>query len=118
MLDAATCVVTVILGEGSNCHQFLYGAIRLIDSNIGVRRRARIGVGDGDPAELPSANYIRALFFRPVWIKKWVVFVPVPVGPAIDRNRLNIFRRFKTAWAEDTRKLVARLALKIFERGD
>ena len=37
--------------------------------------------------------------------------------PAIDRNRLNIFRRFKTAWAEDTRKLVARLALEIFKRG-
>ena len=107
----------VILGEGSNCHKFLYCAICLIDSNIRVCRGARIGVGDGDSAELLPANCIRALCFRPVRIKKCAVFIPVPMRPAIDRNRLNIFRRFKTAWAEDTRKLVARLALEIFKRG-
>src|SRR2546429_8709446 len=50
-------------------------------------------------------------------IEQGVIFIPIAVRPAVDGDRLNVFRRGKPASAKDTRELVSRPAFEIFKRG-
>src|SRR5205807_1036512 len=60
---------------------------------------------------------VRAFRFRPIRIEQGVIFIPIAVRPAVDGDRLNVFRRGKPASAKDTRELVSRPAFEIFKRG-
>ena len=93
----------------------MHGAICLVDGHVGIGGRTGIGIGDGDSAERFSPDYIRAFGRRPIGVKEWVVFIPIPVRPAVHRNRLNISCRIKTSRGKNTSELVSRLAFEILE---
>src|ERR1700730_6718529 len=83
-------------GEG-----FLDGAVRLVDSDIGVGMTVRIGIRNGDTAERLSANHTRPLRLGPIdRLQKLVVFVGVAVRPAVDGDGLNVFGRVEPASAQ------------------
>src|SRR5262245_12460702 len=90
--------------------------MRLIDGDVGVGRRAGIRIGDGDPSELPPANFMRRLARGPSWVVERVVFVAVAVRPTVDRDRLDVARRIEPALAEDARELIADVAFEGRER--
>ena len=101
------------LGVGG---QFGDGAKRLVDRDIGIGGRTGIRVRDRDASKRLPSDFMRRLPGRPLGIVERVVFVPVPVRPAIDGDGLDVARRVEAAIGQHPRELLANPALERGER--
>ncbi len=59
----------------------MHGALRLIDGNVGERRRARIRIGNRDAPEQSAAYHMRALRIRHVRVAQGIVGVSMLMVP-------------------------------------
>src|ERR1700735_239941 len=92
--------------------QLLHSSIALIDRLVGVGGSRGIGVRNGNPPEALSCDIARPFPLRPVRVPQRVVFVGISMGPAVNRNRLYIAGRIKTAATQHAHKLVADVSFK------
>src|SRR5205807_3984912 len=90
----------------------LHRAISLIDSAIGIRISAGIGVGDCQATERLARNLAWSFAaLQPEFIPQRVVFIRVPMRPAIDGDRGYIASGIQAARPQCARELLANVKL-------
>src|SRR3974390_873175 len=100
-----------------NCHDFPHRSVALVDRLVRIGKSACVGIGDMNFAEWLPANFVRRLPRCPDGIIERVVFVRIAVGPAIDRNGLDVIPRVKASATENTIQLTANVALEGLKTG-
>src|SRR5215472_8693392 len=102
----------------SHLGDFLYGAMALIDGDVGVGVAVGVGVRDGDAAEGLASEDTGTFGCRTIErFEQTVVFVGVAVGPAIDRNGFDIGCGIEASGGEHASKLVVNVLFEGVEFG-
>src|SRR5439155_25750702 len=92
--------------------------VSLIDSAIGIRISAGIGVGDCQATEGLAFNLTWSFAaFQPEFIPQLVVFIRITVGPAIDGDRGYVASRIEATGLQSAGELLANVALHGFSDG-
>src|SRR4051794_16110999 len=96
--------------------KFMDGAMRLIDSRIGIGVGASIGICYRNAAEWLSRCHARLLAaFQPELIPKRIVFVGISVRPTVHCDGRDVSRGIEAALAKRSRELITDIAFKRFE---